>query len=273
MTTLTQAPPAIVDPGEARGRGIVRRIGWPVAWLISLVLPIALWQWLAANGTIDPFFIGKPSNIWSYLHTWISDGTLFSNSYSTVLAALVGWVIGTAGGTAIGLLLGSMPTVRAIVMPFLAFINGLPRIIFYPFLAIWLGFTVTSKITLVVFVIVVLVIFNVMAGMREVSSDLVAHVRLIGGNGAHVAQNVYIPSLTVWIFSSSRVTAGFALQAAIVAEFLGPTKGLGYLAVQGTARFDINQTWAAITVMVVIGLIVDALLATVERRVSRWKIA
>jgi ABC-type nitrate/sulfonate/bicarbonate transport system permease component len=84
---------------------------------------------------------------------------------------------------------------------------------------------------------------------------------------------VYLPSLVTWIIGSARLSAGFALQAAVVSEFLGPTQGLGYLAAIGTSQFDINQAWAAVAVVIVIGIVVDAAMAGLQKWMLRWQTA
>jgi NitT/TauT family transport system permease protein len=279
MTTIERVEfepePVLDDPvllfDDSPSHPIMRRAGWPLLQLLTLVVPVALWQWLASHKVIDPFFWGTPSKIWDYIRTWLGDGTLWNNSGSTVEAAAVGFALGSVIALVIGVALGLLPFARAVLDPFLAFLNGLPRIIFYPFFAIWLGYTETSKISLVVFVIVIVMILNVVAGMQELPADQIAHVRLIGGSQIQLIRQVYLPSLVAWILSSARLSAGFALQAAVVSEFLGPTKGLGYLAALGTATFDINETWAAIALVIVIGIIVDALMALLQRRLLRWQ--
>jgi len=249
----------------------VSRALWWTAQVALVVGLFAAWQLLTARGVLDPFFYGQPSKIYDFLQAWVSDGSLWHNAWATVSVALLGWLIGTAGGTVAGVLLGVFPTARAVFDPYLALLNGMPRIVFYPLFAVALGYSATSRVLLVIFVIIVLVTLNVVAGMRAVPLDLLDHVRIIGGNSWELVRHVYFPSLGLWILGSSRLTAGFALQAAIVAEFVGPTSGLGYLAVLGQARFDINLSLASVAVMVIVGLALDLALQGVERSISRWK--
>jgi NitT/TauT family transport system permease protein len=263
--------PSAVRQRRPRRSRLWSRTGWAAAQLALLVALIWLWQKATERGSLNPFFIGQPSLVWDYLKQWYEDGTLWHNSWATLSIALLGWVIGTLAGTVLGVALGVLPTARAVLDPYLALLNGMPRIVFYPLFAVALGYSATSRVLLVVFVIIVLVTLNVIAGMRSVSPDLLNHVRIVGGRTPVLVRQVYLPSLSLWILGSSRLTLGLALQAAIVAEFVGPTSGLGYLAVLGQARFDINLTLASVTVMVVVGLVLDSVLQGVERWTSRWK--
>ena len=74
----------------------------------------------------------------------------------------------------------------------------------------------------------------------------------------------------MWIMTSARLTVGSALQAAIVAEFVGATSGLGYLTSVGQNAFDTNAVWAAVFVAMVIAVLVDRLLYLLQRRLTRW---
>jgi ABC-type nitrate/sulfonate/bicarbonate transport system permease component len=234
---------------------------------------IAGWEAASSSGLIDSFFYGAPSGVAALLSGWIADGTLFTNIAATVSVVLVGWVLATVLGTAIALVLARLPTVRAVAAPFLAFLNGTPRIVFYPFFAIWLGFEAPSKIALIVYVVIVLVIMTVLAGMDEVPLELVNHVRVTGGRRRDLVVHVYVPSIALWILSSARLTIGFALQAAIVSEFVGPAVGLGHLAVLGQNLTTVNIVWAALATMIFVALALDVVLSMVERRVTRWQVA
>src|SRR5262249_12440310 len=183
---------------------------------------------------------------------------------------IVGWVIGMAFGVLLGCALGLSDFLRRVADPFLAFFNGMPRLILYPFLAIWLGFELTSKVVFVALVIFVVVTTTVTAGFREVDRDLVANVRILGGGIGPLVRDVYGPSLAIWVLSSARVTLGYAFQAAIAAEFIGASTGLGYLTVVGQEQLDVNQIWAALTVVVLLAWALDGAVALADRRLLRW---
>lgn len=248
-------------------------LGFRTAQAGIVVLIIAAWQLATQFGLIDPFFAGSPAAIWDQLWQWIDDGTLLGNTWHTISVMLAGWAIGAIVGTGVGLVLGTRPFVRQALTPLLAFFNGMPRLIVYPFFAVWLGYGPFSKITLIAFVVVFIVIFNVIAGIREVSGDLTSNVRVLGGGTIDLAAQVYLPSIALWLVGSARLTMGFALQAAVISEFLGSPEGLGSLAVQGEGQYDTNMIWAAIAILVVVAILLDFVISKVQNLSTRWKMA
>lgn len=229
------------------------------------------WEWCSRQGMVDAFFVGSPSGALAVLLAWIENGTLLHDSVVTMSVLLLGWASGMAVGVLVGALLFTVPTAYRIVSPYLALLNATPRMIFYPFFGIALGFSAASKIGLVVFVIVVFAILNVLTGLAEVDHELVAHVRLVGGGTAMVLWNVYVPSLLGSMVASSRVTFAFALQATIISEFFGPDEGLGFRVVAGQGAFEINQVWAALSMTVALALLVDICLQLVQSRMTAWE--
>ena len=85
-----------------------------------------------------------------------------------------------------------------------------------------------------------------------------------------MVKDVYAPSLATWVVSSARVTLGYAFQAAIAAEFVGATVGLGYLVVLGQSALDVNEIWAALIAVVLIAWVLDCLISAADRRFLRW---
>jgi ABC-type nitrate/sulfonate/bicarbonate transport system permease component len=249
---------------------VLTRAALPTAQIAFVALLVGLWYQGSSAGWLDQFVFGSPSATWSQLTSWAGDGTIAASTLATLRVLLLGWGIGMAVGIAFGVALGSSRALRRIFDPYLAFFNGMPRLILYPFLAIWLGFGLSSKLVFVALVIFVLVTTVVIAGFDEVDRDVVQNMQVLGAGRTALLKEVYGPSLAIWIISSARVTMGYAFQAAIAAEFVGATSGLGYLAQVGSQRLDVNQVWAALIVLVVIAFVLDGVIALVDRRVLRW---
>jgi ABC-type nitrate/sulfonate/bicarbonate transport system permease component len=238
-----------------------------VAFVAAL---IGMWYWGAQAGRLDTFVVGTPAQTGSYLRTWFGDGTIWGNVGATLKVLIVGWAIGMAAGVALGYLLGVWEFLRRVADPFLAFFNGMPRLILYPFLAIWLGFELTSKVVFVALVIFVVVVTTVTTGFREIERELVDNVRIMGAGAASVIRDVHGPSLAIWVLGSARVTIGYAFQAAIAAEFVGASTGLGYLTVVGQQHSDVSQIWAALAMVVLIAWALDGAVSLLDRRLLRW---
>lgn len=246
----------------------------PFFWQLGLAATlIGLWEAATREGVLDSFIFGSPSGIIENLGTWLGDGTLLGDTAVTMSVLLIGWTLGMAVGVLVGVGLHASPFALRVASPYLAFLNATPRMVFYPFFGILLGFGLASKVGLVVFVVVFFAILNVITGLSEVDRDLVSHVRVVGGNRATLIWNVYAPSLASWMISSSRVTFAFALQATLISEFFGPAEGLGFRVVAGQGAFEIDQVWAAISVTVLLALVIDGALQFLRRRLTSWETA
>jgi NitT/TauT family transport system permease protein len=249
---------------------LLRIIRLPLAQIALVVAVVAVWAWGSSAGWLNDFAFGSPADTGEQLITWLTDGTLLESALSTLQVLLIGWVIGMAAGIVIGTVLGLSSFANRVAGPYLAFLNGMPRLILYPFLAIWLGFDLTSKVSLVALVISVPVILTVSSGFREVDPNLIDNVKLFGAGTPHMIRDVYGPSLAIWVISTARVTLGYAFQAAVAAEFIGASVGLGYLTVLGQASLNVNEIWAALIAVMLIAWALDGLVSAADRRLLRW---
>jgi NitT/TauT family transport system permease protein len=236
----------------------------------AVVVFVAAWEVCSRKQWINSFIFSRPSWVWDTLRQWLSDGTLLHAAGSTLEILLVGWLLGLAIGAALGILIGINEIARSFLEPFIVFLNGLPRLLFLPIFLIWFGFGIAPKIFLVIFAIVFVVAISLASGIREVENDLILAIRLRGGSNLDVVRDAYLPGIALWVMSSSRVTIGFAFQATVTSEFIGSNQGLGALLVRGQADLMVQNVYAALAVMFVLGLLLDALLAAVQRRAVRW---
>jgi NitT/TauT family transport system permease protein len=243
-------------------------VGLVQAAAVALIL--ILWQKLSEHHMIDPVFFSGPTRIWDQIKSWESSGLLWSNIGATMKVFAVGYVVGTAVGTLVGVVLGTIPLVREVLEPFLAFFNAMPRLVLLPLMIVWFGFGLFPKVLLVVAVIQFVVAINVATGLTTVRSDLLDNARLMGASHTQLILHVYAPSIALWILTTARTNVGYAFNAAIAAEFIGASAGLGYLLTLGQTALSADQVWAALVLASLMAVLIDCLLAAVERRSLRW---
>jgi NitT/TauT family transport system permease protein len=82
---------------------------------------------------------------------------------------------------------------------------------------------------------------------------------------------VYLPSATSWVFSSLHTSVGLAFVGAVVGEYLGSARGVGYLILQAEGTFDVNSVFAGILVLTVFALLLDALVGRIEQKLMTWQ--
>jgi NitT/TauT family transport system permease protein len=184
---------------------------------------------------------------------------------------MLAFAIGTVFGLAIGLWLALSPTASAIFDPYIKAANSMPRVILAPIFAIWFGLGIWSKVALGVTLVFFIVFFNVYQGVREVSPVVLANVRMLGASQRQLLLHVYLPSATSWVFASLHNSVGLAFVGAVVGEYLGSARGVGYLILQAEGVFDIDTVFAGILVLTAFALALDAVVGVVEKRLLVWR--
>jgi NitT/TauT family transport system permease protein len=257
-------------------RAMKRRTMWIwVGRLALAVIVIGGWQWFTAEGWVDKFFFGQPSEIWNSLVQLFTQGTAFGtiweNLWITMQEAIYGFVLGTIFGVVLGILLGSNKYLSAVVGPYIRMLNSIPRIVLGSIFIVAFGLGVFPKVLLAAVLVFFVVFFNAFQGVREVDQNLVANLRVLGASPLQVAVHVTIPSALTWIIASLHTAFGFAIIGALVAEVLGAQHGIGLIISQAQGTFDPNTVFACMVIIAVITLGAEYLITLLERSLLKWR--
>ena len=258
--------------------------------LMVLAIVLVVWH-VATRNPQTAFFFGEPlkvaQRIWEWftvgsgsLEVGMGDTTFFTLSFPaeiyshlliTLTETVLAFIIGTVFGLAIGLWLALSPTASAILDPYVKAANSMPRVILAPIFAMWFGLGIWSKVALAVTLVFFIVFFNVYQGVKEVSPVVLANARMLGANARQLLRTVYLPSATSWVFSSLHTSIGLAFVGAVVGEYLGSARGVGYLILQAEGSFDINTVFAGIVVLTIFALVLDLAVGVIEKRLMKWQ--
>jgi NitT/TauT family transport system permease protein len=256
---------------------------WQVGLLIVVLL---LWQAVSMNQQYA-FFLGEPVKVAGRVWSWFMpfgfeasalfpDGLpgradIYQHLGVTLLETVLAFAIGTVLGLVFGLWLALAPTASAILDPYIKAANSMPRVILAPIFALWFGLGIWSKVALAVTLVFFIVFFNVYQGVKEVSPVILANARMLGANHKQLLRTVYLPSATSWVFSSLHTSVGLAFVGAVVGEYLGSARGVGYLILQAEGTFDVNTVFAGIVVLTAFALVLDGLVGRIEKRLMKWQ--
>jgi len=247
-----------------------------------LVTVFALWHLLTTPGLLPnfvfsddsqaAFFFGEPLKIFARIGRWFFvTRDIYEHLAVTLLETVLAFGLGTALGLACGLWLALSPLAAAIFDPYIKALNSMPRVILAPIFAVWFGLGVASKVALGITLVFFIVFFNVYQGVREVSPVVLDNARMLGADRRQLLRHVYLPSAMSWVFSSLHTSVGLAFVGAVVGEYLGSAKGVGYLILQAEGTFDINTVMAGILVLTGFALLLDALVGAIEKRLMKWQ--
>ncbi len=230
-------------------------------------MPPVVWE----NPDRAAFFFGEPVKIFKVVWEWFSEGAIYSHLWVTLEETALAFVIGSALGLGVGLWLGLSPMASALFDPYITAMNAMPRVVLAPIFMVWFGLGIWSKVALGVTLVFFIVFFNVYQGVKEVSPVVLNNTLMLGANRRQLLRHVYLPSATAWVFSSLHTSVGMAFVGAVVGEYLGSARGVGYLIQQAEGAFDINTVYAGILVLTAFALIVDFAVGRAERRLLVWR--
>ncbi len=217
------------------------------------------------------FFFGKPLEVVKVVWDWFARGKIYPHLAITLLETLLAFAAGSVLGLGVGLWLALAPTASALADPYIKAMNAMPRVILAPIFAVWFGLGMLSKVALGVTLVFFIVFFNVYQGVKEVSPVVLANARMLGASRRQLLRSIYLPSATSWVFSSLHTSVGMAFVGAVVGEYLGSAKGVGYLILQAEGVFDINTVFAGILVLTVFALLLDFIVTKIEARLLVWR--
>jgi len=249
--------------------------------VLVLALFIVLWHVLTSPTLLPPiyfseashaaFFFGEPLQVLGRLWRWFATGEIYEHLWVTLIETMLSFFIGTVFGVPFGLWLALSPTASAILDPYIKAINAMPRVILAPIFFVWFGLGITSKVALGVSLVFFIVFFNVYQGVREVSPVVLANARMLGASPRQLLRYVYVPSAMSWVFASLHNSVGLAFVGAVVGEYLGSAKGVGYLIHQAEGFFDMNTVVAGILLLTGFALLLDWIVGVAEKRLMVWQ--
>jgi NitT/TauT family transport system permease protein len=244
--------------------------------VLVAVVGLALWQLLATvlifgRIWLPPFFFSNPVDVGRQVVEWFATGVIWKHLAITLWESILAFVIGSLSGVVVGFWFARKALVAAVFDPYVKMANALPRVVLAPIFTLWLGLGIWSKVALGVSLVFFIVFFNVYQGVKEVSPVVLANARMLGASKRQLLRFIYLPSATSWVFSSLHTSVGMAFVGAVVGEYLGSAKGVGYLILQAEGAFDIDTVIAGIVVLTVFALLLDYLVTKIEVRLLVWR--
>jgi NitT/TauT family transport system permease protein len=243
-------------------------------------IPIVVWQigvgigllgaWEAVGHTASGEWTSRPLLIGQRLLQWFS-GPLYPHLATTAIEVVAGLAVGVLCGSVTGLLLGRSPVLAVVLRPIIVAFYSVPLVALAPLFIMFFGLDILPKLVLVSIVVFFLMFFNTFAGAGQVDDDHIAAVRLMGSTRRENFQKVVVPACMVWIIGGIRIALPFALVAATTGEMLAARRGIGFLLSDAANQFDMTGLYAALVILMALGLAVSEAAAAMERQLLRWR--
>jgi NitT/TauT family transport system permease protein len=234
---------------------------WP-AVLAHLAL-LAAWQLAITWGHVPAFVLPSPGNTLATL--WDSHYNWGKHLLATAAEVYGGYLVAVVGGVVLALMTTWSRTINAFLMPVLVTLNMIPKVAMAPLFIVWLSYGIVPNIIITFTICFFPVILNTARGLEEVEPELLDLVRVLKASRWQTFVKIQFPSALPYIFSGMKVAAILAIAGAIVGEFIGSDRGLGFLIESVQANIDTAAMFMGVLLIALIGVSLYVLVLLLER--------
>jgi len=258
-----------VTSGASRRVRTLRRIAWNLLPPLTFVGIVGLWWAAIALFRIPSYLLPGPGGVFSRLVT--DSALLWTHSKVTLTEILLGFGLTVVTAIPLGLVIALSPLAKQIVYPPLMLMQLVPKIAVAPLFLVWLGFGIESKVLLTVLMTFFPLLLASISGFQILDDRLLYLTQSMGATRWQTFRYLRFPAALPVIFSGIKTSATIAATAAIVAEFVGANRGLGYVLLRGTSTMDIELVFAVLVVLTIVGIAVNYIVEFCEWAMTPWQ--
>ena len=247
-------------------------------WVSLLVLGasgLLVWYVIAWLEIVSPILFPGPgptiAEIASTARGIVSGDYVFEALVITTQEVVLGFIAAAALGFACGVVVGETRIGQKAVMPYLVSFNAVPKVAFAPVFAAWLGFGISSKVVMALFIAFFPVIVDTAAGLAAADRDTVMLFRSLGASRWQTLVKLKLPNALPFIFAGLKTAAVFSVVGAVVGEYLGGGQGLGEQVRIASANLSLDRVFAYIFYLSLLGLGLFGFVSWLERRLVFWQ--
>lgn len=243
------------------------------SWLavLSFALAVLIWALVAQWGSLPAFILPSPAAVWQRFVQVLMDGTLLRNSLVTLSEVLLGLLIGSVLATVIGYGLAKSHSMEKILSPFLVASQAVPTVAIAPLLVIWFGPGMISKVIICALTVFFPILVNTIIGIQAVPESLHDLMKSMRATRLQTLRYLEVPASLPVLFGGMRIGATLSVIGAVVGEFVGSDRGLGFLINVGRGQFDTALVFVALFMLILLAILLYSTAYVAEKRVLRWK--
>jgi NitT/TauT family transport system permease protein len=230
---------------------------------IAHVALVAAWYFFVKLGNVPRFVMPSPGATLDALlqpnYSW------WANIVVTGTEIFAGYFLALVVGVALALLFSWSKALEAFFMPLLVSLNMIPKVALGPLIIVWFKYGVFPNSLMAFSISVFPILLTTARGLREVEPELLDLVNALKGSRWQLFTKIQLPGALPYIFSGMKVAAILAVAGAIVGEFLGSDKGLGYLMLQVQVTLDTPAMFMAVILITLLGMLLYGLVLCLEK--------
>jgi NitT/TauT family transport system permease protein len=239
--------------------------------LVSLAVLLLSWALAARYAGLPAWMLPSPALVGSRTVQVIADGSLLRHFSVTLLEILAGLAIGVLAATLLGYLLAKSHTVERLVSPYVVASQSVPIVAIAPLLVIWFGPGLASKVLICALIVFFPVLINTIVGLRGVPEELQDLMRSLQATRWQNLRYLEVPAALPVMLGGLRIGATLSVIGAVVGEFAGANRGLGFLINVSRFQYDTALVFVAVFTLVLMALSLYAAVLLVENRLLSWR--
>lgn len=238
-------------------------------WLLlpaSLLGGWLLWESLARLSGFPAFILPLPGQVWARFVDVLADGQLAFHFGVTLSEVLGGLALGVAVASALGYVIAKSPGLERVLTPYIVASQSVPVVAIAPLLVIWFGSGLRSKVLICALIVFFPILINTVLGLRSVEPDLRDLLRSLRASAWQTFTKLELPSALPVLLGGLKVGATLAVIGAVVGEFVGADRGLGFLINFARGQYDTALVFVAVIALVLMALGLYGAVTVLERR-------
>jgi NitT/TauT family transport system permease protein len=237
--------------------------------VVFLALFLGAWQMLDKATAI---FLSRPSSIAVALKTWFQTPSLRDDIPTTLEEAALGFCAAMVVAIVLATLLASSKMWAAIVAPYVAIFNSVPKIALAPLFIAVFGTGISSKVYFILALVFIIPFFSLFRALTAVDPVFLNHARMLGATRRQLARDVYLPAVIGSLAAVLRATTQFCLLGAVFSELIASSSGLGFEIETASQVNESNFLFAGVVLVALIGFTLDVIIRRISSHFVRWRI-
>jgi NitT/TauT family transport system permease protein len=259
--TETTAPRTILSP--------MRLLSFvsPAVW--TLLVIVVFWEIAVRVMNVPVYILPSPTRIAQVFASYWP--RLLINSGYTMIEVLSGFILSIAVGVPLAVLVTYSRFAERAIYPLIVATQSIPKVAVAPLLLAWFGYGMTPKVVIVMLLSFFPIVINSVVGMKSASAEMIYLAQSMGASPWQAFWKFRLPQALPNIFAGLKLATVLSVIGAMVGEFIGADKGLGYVILVAGSTFDIARQFAAIIMISAIGMIFFAVIERIERVALPWR--
>lgn len=240
---------------------------WPP--LTTVMLLLAGWQLAVTFFQIEKWLLPSPLDIAK--EGAASFSRLMMHTGATIQICLIGFAVGVSCGIVAALIMHLSRPVRLSLSAVIIMSQNIPTIVLAPLLVVWFGFGLLPKVIVIALVCFFPIAVSMLSGLNQTDEVMKNYMRMIGANRWQLLTKLELPHSLPYLYSGLRISATYSVMGAVISEWLGASKGLGYYMTLSSSAYRTDRVFAVIVIIIALSLLFYAVIGLLERLTIRWR--